>query len=1599
MLNPRKSPTCFVGATELKLYDLFSCFPSRLNGYCNHVPRSFRLIVGASFRHEWSSPPTLRRFLRSSSTSHRTRPKSAQTGSSGLLLDRRSEDALPEHWKRHLKDLSAGEQRSLRRYFPALRRINALEPMMQAYSDEELQLRAENLRSRARAGWNLDDLLPEAFALVREACWRVLGLRHYDVQLLGGIVLAEGQVAEMRTGEGKTLVAVLPAFLYSLSGKGVHIVTVNDYLAQRDASWVGKSLQFLGLDVGVVTSTCSDLERRAGFAADVTYVTAYALAFTFLYDHMTPSGTSVSIRRPLHFAIVDEVDSILIDEARNPFIINAPYDVGIDEAPTWRAAVDIARMLRPPPSFHGPPPENASTGIVWFEDATSGSPIVNQFDFLMDKSLMSANLTQIGMSTVVHVLMDLGLVHLATCCVPAEDNGNDNAGDVESIFVILLSTLDDGRIQATVRHVHEPGLGVDYAPPTRGRICSMPWTVQGDNENDVVIHDVSNLEETIGELFGLRILPRAHVTQLQLQAAAPAVLWTGAVSWGNYITQALRAEWLYQRNVHYLVKNGKITIIDIASGREKESSRWQSGLHQAVEAKEQRYDGSVKISLPSYDRQRTTFQSLFNCYQRLSGMTGTASIESAEFEESYGLQVVRVPPHRPSRRVDIPNEIYPSRLGWSWRIQDLVREAIATSRPLLLAASSVEDSEIVRNLVHRALKAKEEAFASFGETELQDVQRALKVLPAELPSPDVKSIRSEAYENGKFESLLEFYEQFRGAYGTALDVLRHIATVGRPPHPGAELMDDVSGALALARSTGLLDSREEHALQMLIDLLHAKSMAGQRHPERRINVLNARPEAIRREAEIIAQAGLPGTITVATAVAGRGTDILLGGNPKGLVLLTLRHFFLPCLAPQANDLSEWRFEPPLAGMPEGQAFRSPRDMNRHMPRALVEVFEVALKASQDMGGMENTEKFSSAGYVSSALEMLVEESEMDRSHFLLAVSRGEHVRSLDAALAWLRSTMGRAQHDDEGILPSSISTKLREYSLLQWLWFDDQCREYGRRVRGSGGLQVVVTSLQESRRVLQQLRGRAGRQGDPGETVLVSSLEDELLQFPSFASLLNLIKSALPEDVQLEPLDAGSIDRLVTQAEEMIEQIHRQGRDSTRKYDAVLESYRRHVYRLRRIVVAGGEAARAVLLHVYCYEMASELVSIHANASLNPQHWGLKNLVKTIELLMMNPQNSSSMKHDQLDGPAETKGTSDITFTVTDKQNSIQADPVQVVNSCVHDDGTFLSFEAALGGIKTETDLVNALTKNTPLPALFDPVHNVPPFRRTAWQNVSRFASDGLLNASSYGDGWKGPYAWHMRRLASWVSNLLQSLLEERRRKLLAAGSATLGNELQRVGSLRLVERNNLLTVLDGLWADFLHDASTLERATATRAFSLFDPVDEFRLEAAQLFAQMLTNFRRQAVVVALGSVLRDEWEAYAVFKDELHESVSDLETLRENGGRASFKSFSSDEISWAIDWMNELRARRSSGDLRKSHERKDGTAGSDWKEYRGRNSSADVKSGGGQDEPAGDDDSIRSSGVNDELLWNLTNAIIKSSEEDVSTLIRKMQSDIKDRE
>src|SRR5690242_12894107 len=490
-------------------------------------------------------------------------------------------------------------ERVLKQLSKIVARINTLEPEMQRLNDGGLRAKTAEFKQRIANGESLDRILPEAFAVVREASRRVIGLRHYDVQLIGGMVLHQGRIAEMRTGEGKTLVATLPCYLNALPGKGVHVVTVNDYLAKRDAEWMGRIHGFLGLSTGVIVHGLDDYERQRNYNCDITYGQNNEFGFDYLRDNMKTSPDRM-VQRGLFYAIVDEVDSILIDEARTPLIISGSAEQSAD------LYVKVDRMI---------------------------PRLKHEVDYTVDEKAHSAMLTDEGVEAMEKML------------------------SVDNLF---------------------------------------------EAKNIQLVH---------------------------------------------HVQQALRAHTLYKRNVNYLVEEGKVVIVGEHTGRKMPGRRWSDGLHQAIEAKE-----GVTVEEENQTLATVTFQNYFRMYKKLSGMTGTADTEAAEFYEIYKLHVRVIPTNKNMIRKDLPDLVYKNEAGKFRAVANDIEDCHKRGQPVLVGTVSVEKSEVVANILSE------------------------KNLP--------------------------------------------------------------------------------------------------------FNVLNAKQH--QREASIVAQAGRKGAITIATNMAGRGTDILLGGNPEAM---------------------------------------------------------------------------------------------------------------------------------------------------------------------------------------------------------------------------------------------------------------------------------------------------------------------------------------------------------------------------------------------------------------------------------------------------------------------------------------------------------------------------------------------------------------------------------------------------------------------------------------------------------------------------------------------------------------------------------------------
>ena len=755
--------------------------------------------------------------------------------------------------------------KELKRIRPLADKVLALEPEMQKLTDEQLQAKTTEFKDRLAKGETLDDLLPEAFAVCREADWRVLGLKPYPVQIIGGIVLHRACIAEMQTGEGKTLVATMPVYLNALSGRGVHVVTVNDYLARRDSEWMGKVYRFLGLTVGLVVHSVESAERKKAYEADVTYGTNNEFGFDYLRDNMVVYKQNM-VQRGHAYAIVDEVDSILIDEARTPLIISGK---GEDSSVMYKRADDFAKTLK-------------KSVIVELDDKVTAEEQVDG-DYVVDEKRKTATLTESGVQKA------------------------------EAYF------------------------------------------------------NVENLADA--DNMALR----------------------------HYIDGAIKARGVMHRDTDYIVKDGEVIIVDEFTGRLMYGRRFNDGLHQAIEAKE-----GVNVAAESKTLATITFQNYFRMYDKLAGMTGTASTEADEFSEIYGLQIVSIPTNKPRARKDLPDSVYKTVNGKYNAVIEQVAECHAKGQPVLVGTVSVEKSEALSKLLKK-----------------------------------------------------------RGI---------------------------------------------EH------------------------NVLNAKQHE--REAEIVAQAGKQGAVTIATNKAGRGTDIMLGGNTSYMAKAALKKELTQTLT---KDLDQRKDE-----------------------------YEHA-KARAKATGTE-----------------LPTPPEADIE------ARLEHL---------LTECDGHADTDDAEVL----NARKR---------FDELCAEFepevkreAEAVREAGGLFIIGTERHESRRIDNQLRGRAGRQGDPGASRFFLSLEDDLMRIFGGDRVQNLMNSlGLEEDV---PIENKLITNTIESAQKKLEASNFAIRKQVLQYDDVMNQQREIIYKQRQTVLNGEDISES--LHNMMRQSIDDACANYLNGD-TPDDWDFAGL-------------------------------------------------------------------------------------------------------------------------------------------------------------------------------------------------------------------------------------------------------------------------------------------------------------------------------------------------------------------------------------------------------
>ncbi len=689
-------------------------------------------------------------------------------------------------------------EKELKRIKPLMQKVLDLEAEYRALSDEQLKAKTPEFKERLQKGESLDDILPEAFAACREAGDRVLGMRHFPVQILGGIVLHQGRISEMKTGEGKTLVATLPAYLNALSGKGVHIVTVNDYLAKRDSEWMGKLYRFMGLSVGLIIHGMEHNDKKAAYEADITYCTNNELGFDYLRDNMVIYKEQ-KVQRGHNFAIVDEVDSILIDEARTPLIISGQGDKSTELYSRANALALRLKMVK----------------VKEMDDKRTDEDAQYDGDYVVDEKAKTTTLTPSGVAKAEQFF------------------GIENLNDSENIEI-------------------------------------------------------------------------AH-----------------------HVNQAIRAHGVMQRDVDYVVKDGEVIIVDEFTGRLMFGRRYNEGLHQAIEAKE-----GVKVARESKTLATITFQNFFRLYNKLSGMTGTAMTEEAEFREIYKLDVIEIPTNRELARIDDNDAVYKSESAKFKAVIEKITECHKKGQPVLVGTVTIEKSELLSSILKR---------------------------------------------NG----------------------IKH-------------------------------------------------------------NVLNAKHHE--KEAEIIAQAGKLGAVTIATNMAGRGTDIMLGGNAEYLAKAALRH--------------------------DG--------------------------VSEDM----------------------------------------------------ITEATGFGETDDSEII--AAREKYSEY----YKKFKEEIAPEAEAVRAAGGLCIIGTERHDSRRIDNQLRGRAGRQGDPGVTKFFIALDDDLMRLYGGERIATIMNTLKVEDDM--PLESKMLSSTIESAQKRKEGMNFAARKSVLQYDDVMNQQREKIYGQRNRVLDGEDISATV---------------------------------------------------------------------------------------------------------------------------------------------------------------------------------------------------------------------------------------------------------------------------------------------------------------------------------------------------------------------------------------------------------------------------------------
>ncbi|TXG53029.1 hypothetical protein EZV62_022198 [Acer yangbiense] len=1039
------------------------------------------------------------------------------------------------HFRKTFSDFTSLNYWVVTDYYRLVGAVNAFESQIGKLSDEQLTAKTAEFKRRLSQGEILADIQAEAFAVVREAARRKLGMRHFDVQIIGGAVLHDGSIAEMKTGEGKTLVSTLAAYLNALTGEGVHVVTVNDYLARRDAEWMGRVHRFLGLSVGLIQKGMTAEERRSNYSCDITYTNNTELGFDYLRDNLASNRGQLVMRwpKPFHFAIVDEVDSVLIDEGRNPLLISGEAS---QDAARYPVAAKVAELL------------------------------VRGIHYNVELKDNSVELTEEG-------------IELAEMALETND------------------------------------------------------------------------------------------------------LWDENDPWARFVLNALKAKEFFRRNVQYIVRNGKVLIINELTGRVEEKRRWTEGIHQAVEAKE-----GLKIQADSVVVAQITYQSLFKLYPKLSGMTGTAKTEEKEFLKMFQIPVIEVPTNLANIRLDLPiqafavgHSIFVTAQGkWEYVRQE-VEYMFRQGRPVLVGTTSVENSELLSDLL-----------------KLQNI-----------------------------------------------------------PH----------------------------------------------------NVLNARPKYAAREAEIVAQAGRKYAITISTNMAGRGTDIILGGNPKMLAKEIIEDSLLSFLTREALDVE-------IVDREISQKVMSKIKVGSSSLALLAKTALMAKYVGKSEGKSWTYQEAKSM--ISKSVEM----------------SQSMDLKELEKLI-----------DEQSEMYPLGPTIALTYLSVLKDC--EVHCFNEGSEVKRLGGLHVIGTSLHESRRIDNQLRGRAGRQGDPGSTrfmvrygpakvsdaqasvnsfsrefansnwldkhmkqenqleklgggalgnfhtiQLCDSLQDEMFQKFNFDTewVVKLITKVTDDEVT--PMEGDAIVKQLLALQINAEKYYFGIRKSLVEFDEVLEVQRKHVYDLRQLILTGDNESCSQHIFQYMQAVVDEIVFGNVDPLKHPRHWSLGKLLKEF-------------------------------ITIAGKLLG----------------GSFAGItEEALLTSLAQIHQLSSTDDNLNFPDLPKPPNSFRGIRRksSSLRRWLAICSDDLTK--------NGKYRATVNLLRKYLGDFL---------------IASYLDVVQESGYddvyVKEIEKAVLVKTLDCFWRDHLVNMNRLSSAVNVRSFGHRNPLEEYKIDGCRFFISMLSAIRR----VTVGSLLQ----------------------------------------------------------------------------------------------------------------------------------------------